>query len=262
MFVCDYFVEILTPKRTDPSSAKALLNTFAERYCRILDMQLGMSIPDNPMGQPRFGLLETCEPLSLPITPEHTIMNLNTFHTKDELDGILKKADQAGLKYILVVRGDGGPKLSKIDPQSIGGSKSVATSMDLLHYIHREYPGRFTTGCAFNHYNPMPYESDRLRKKIDAGAAFVITQPVIEKDRHLDAILELGIPVVVEAWMSKNLELLLKSVGQQKEDGPIDYDPIKNLHALHHKYPENSIYLSMLAFKKQWRSLLPKLSPL
>jgi hypothetical protein len=41
-----------------------------------------------------------------------------------------------GLKYLLVVRGDGGPNLPKLDPKSIGGGRNVATSPDLLRYIN------------------------------------------------------------------------------------------------------------------------------
>jgi len=78
------------------------------------------------MGQPRFSLLEMIERANLPIEPEKIMMNLNTFHTKEELDGLLKKAQDLGLKYLLVIRGDGGPSLSKLDPKSIGGAKSMA----------------------------------------------------------------------------------------------------------------------------------------
>ena len=58
MFTSAYLVEILTPKRTDPIEAKDKINLFAERYYRVLDSGLRLSVPDNPMGQPRFSLLE------------------------------------------------------------------------------------------------------------------------------------------------------------------------------------------------------------
>ena len=106
-------------------------------------------------------------------------MNLNTFHIKEELDGLLKAASNAGLKYLLIVRGDGGPALPKLNPGSIGGKRNVATSIDLLSYINTKHPDVFITGAAFNQYNPIPFETERLRQKINAGAKFVITQPVI-----------------------------------------------------------------------------------
>ncbi|MFZ0133951.1 MAG: methylenetetrahydrofolate reductase [Desulfobacterales bacterium] len=259
MFANAYLVEILTPKRTDLNEAKDKFTLFAERYCRVLDSGLGFSVPDNPMGQPRFGLLEMIEQLGLPVEPEKTVMNLNTFHTKTELDRLLTKAAELGVKYLLVVRGDGGPRLSSLEAKSIGGTKKVATSIDLLRYINTEYQGRFTTGCAYNQYSPMPFELNRLAEKKAAGARFVITQPVIGKDANIDALADYGLPVVIEAWMSTNVALLFKSVriGQDRDNGI--YDPVENLRTLHAAYPGNCIYLSMLGFKQPWRPILPSL---
>jgi methylenetetrahydrofolate reductase (NADPH) len=211
------------------------------------------------MGQTRFSLLEMIEQAQLPVRPEATVMNLNTFHTKEGIDEKLKKAAAMGLKYLLVVRGDGGPNLPKLDPKSIGGARNIATSADLLRYINAEHGGEFVTGCAYNHYNPMPFELDRLREKIEGGAKFVITQPVIGKDPNVESIFGFGIPVVIEAWMSTNLELLFKSVRKPQAQRSEGYDPIDNLRTLHRAYPDSSIYLSMLGFKKQWTGVLPKL---
>jgi methylenetetrahydrofolate reductase (NADPH) len=257
MFTSAYLVEILTPKRTDPIEAKDKINLFAERYYRVLDSGLGLSVPDNPMGQPRFNLLEMIEQLGLPVETERTVMNLNTFHTKAELDRLLTTAADLGVTYLLVVRGDGGPKLSKLDAKSIGGTKNVATTIDLLRYINTKYRGTFTTGCAYNQYSPMPFESDRLTEKTAAGAHFVITQPVIGKDPNIDALFGYGIPVVIEAWMSTNLELLFRSVRKSGDEKAKNYDPGANLQMLHEAYPDSCIYLSMLGFKKRWHPILP-----
>lgn len=82
---------------------------------------------------------------------------------KKELDSLLDRAADASLKHILVVRGDGGPLLSKLDPAAIGSEKSVATSIDLIRHIHASYPGRFNTGAAFNPCKPLRIEMDRMR---------------------------------------------------------------------------------------------------
>jgi len=259
MFECAYLVEMLTPKLIDAPDAKATINVFAERYYRVLDAGVGISVPDNPMGQPRLSLLETIEQADLPVRPERTVMNLNTFHTKEALDTLLNKAAKKGIKYLLIIRGDGGPKLSQLDPQSIGGAKNVATSIDLIRYINREYTGQFVTGCAYNQYNPMPFESDRLQEKIEAGARFVITQPVMGKDPNIDALFAFGLPVIIEAWMSQNVDLLFKGIRKEKDERAHGYDPINNLRVLHEAYPDKCIYLSMLGYKKEWRAILPRL---
>jgi hypothetical protein len=64
---------------------------------------------------------------------------------------------------------------------------------------------------------------------------------------------------VIEAWMSKNVDLLLRSVRKTGDERATEYDPLLNLQLLHEAYPDSCIYLSMLGFKKQWRPILPSL---
>ena len=259
MFNLPYIIELLSPKRTQDDSVERFLNRFEKRYQRIIEAGCGVSIPDNPMGQPRLGALESIERRGLAIDSDKVVMNLNTFHAKPELDGLLQKAAEANLKFILVVRGDGGPLLSTIDPKSIGGTHGVATSIDLIRYINTEYPDRFITGAAFNPYKPMPFELNRMQQKIEAGAKFVVTQPIIGKDESVDRLKDFNVEIVVEAWMSANIDLLYKSVGKQKDTKAADYDPVKNLKRLHDFYPVSSVYLSMLSFKQNWPEILPRL---
>ena len=259
MFNHPYFIELLTPKLSTGDYIDAYLDRFAERYRRIIEAGCGVSIPDNPMGQPRLGALESFDLGGLSVASDKVVMNLNTFHTKTELDKLLQKAAEANLKYILVVRGDGGPQLPKLDARSIGGKRSVATSIDLIGYINIEYAGQFITGAAFNPYNPMPFELDRMKQKIYAGAKYAVTQPVIGKDESIDMLKDLRIAIVVEAWMSNNIDLLYRSDGKKKDRKAENYDPIENLKALHEFYPQCSVYLSMLSFKQDWGKILPRL---
>jgi methylenetetrahydrofolate reductase (NADPH) len=259
MFNYPYLIELLSPKRSTDDQFEALLDRFAERYRRIIDAGCGVSIPDNPMGQPRLGALESFDLRGLSVDSNKVVMNLNTFHTKSELDELLRKAAKASLKYILVVRGDGGPLLPKLDAKSIGGSRSVATSIDLIRYINNEFFGQFITGAAFNPYNPMPFELNRMKQKIDAGAKYAVTQPIIGKDKSVEMLQDLNIAIVIEAWMSRNIDLLYRSVGKNKDEKAEKYDPVENLKALHKFYPQCSVYLSMLSFKQEWHEILPRL---
>ena len=259
MFNYPYLVELLSPKRSTADQIEGFLDRFAERYRRVIDAGCGISIPDNPMGQPRLGALEAIDLRGLSVVPEKVMMNLNTFHTKSELDDLLKKAVNANLKYILVVRGDGGPLLPKIDPKSIGGKFNVATSIDLIRYINTHYRDQFITGAAFNPYNPMPFELNRMKQKIDAGAKYAVTQPILGKDENVDRLKDFNIAVVVEAWMSNNIDLLYRSVGKEKDEKAEGYNPFDNLKALHESYPECCVYLSMLSFKQDWQNMLPRL---
>jgi len=259
MFDYPYIVELLSPKRAVEGGAdKQHFDGFAGRFQRIIAAGFGLSIPDNPMGQPRMGALASIGLKKLHLDPDKVVMNLNTFHTKKELDEILKTAVIAKLKYILVIRGDGGPLLSKVEPKSIGGTKNVATSIDLIRYINVEFSGQFITGAAYNPYKPVSFELKHMEKKIEAGAKFAVTQPIIGRDQSVDELQLLNIPIIVEAWMSKNIDLLYKSVGKEKAETAGNFDPIDNLKALHMYYPECCVYLSMLSFKQDWRQILPR----
>ncbi len=259
MFNYPYIVELLSPKRSiEDRAIEQQLDRFADRYQKILDAELGLSIPDNPMGQPRMGALETIGVKNLLLDPDKVIMNLNTFHTKSELDEILTTAAIAKLKYILVIRGDGGSLLSKLDPKSIGGKRSVVTSIDLIRYINEEFAGKFITGAAYNPYKPISFELKHMEEKIEAGAKFAVTQPIIDRDESVDELKLLNIPIIVEAWMSKNIDLLYRSVGKEIDEMAENYDPIKNLKALHAIYPQCCVYLSMLSFNQDWDQILPR----
>jgi methylenetetrahydrofolate reductase (NADPH) len=70
---------------------------------------------------------------------------------------------------------------------------------------------------------------------------------------------DLNIAIVIEAWMSRNIDLLYRSVGKNRDEKAEKYDPVENLRALHRFYPQCSVYLSMLSFKQEWHEILPRL---
>jgi hypothetical protein len=55
----------------------------------------------------------------------------------------------------------------------------------------------------------MPFEPNRMKQKIDAGAKHAVTQPIFGKDKAAEK-----------------------------------YDPVENLKALHKFYPQSCVYLS------------------
>ena len=259
MFDYPYLIELLTPRRPQKNGIEGVLERFATKFRKIMASGCGVSIPDNPMGQPRLSALDCVEHTGLKIDPRKFVMTLNTFHTEDELNALLEKASAAKLRYILVVRGDGGPRLPRLDPRRIGGKHSVATSMDLIRFINTQFKTQFVTGAAFNPYKPMPHEYHRVEQKVEAGAEFIITQPIIGKNKHVSQLEKLGIPIVIEAWMSTNIDLFLKSVGIRSDDLLDRFDPVDNLKSLHKFYPSSCVYLSMLPFDEDWRRSLPRI---
>jgi methylenetetrahydrofolate reductase (NADPH) len=250
-----YHVEILPPKQ-DSEKLDADLEAFAAKYQRVLDSGYCACITDNAMGKASFQATELISELGLEVRPEQLLVHLNTFHAKDVLDEILDLCYQKGVRYLLAVTGDGSERLTKLHPADVGFPElQSVTSVELLRYIHRRHPGRFVTGVAFNPYEPEEHEFAKLGRKIEAGATFVITQPVLERHAVVDKLLATcALPVVLEAWMSRKLHLLSECVGYPiPEDAP--YDPMACLAALHSNYPQCGMYLALLGFKTQYDQL-------
>jgi methylenetetrahydrofolate reductase (NADPH) len=242
-------IEVLTPKQ-DSTDLDGDLAKFADKYRTVMGSGHVICITDNPMGMLSFQATEIIPELGLPVLPEQIVVHLNTFHTREHLDEILGKAVELGIRYLLVVSGDGSERLPRLSPESIGMKCNAVTSVELLQHIYREYPGKFELGVAFNPYEPQDHEIAKMRRKVDAGARYIITQPVIGRDDRLDALDKFRLPVVIDAWMSKKLHLLSSCVGYEiPEDTP--YDPIANLRALRSAYPNHGLYLALLGFKTQ-----------
>lgn len=249
-----YLIELLTPKQTN-DDFEARLEVFAERYRRILAAGAVVSIPDNPLGNLHFTAPEVVDFLDLPVDPERTLLHLNSFHRKTDLNAFLDWSAGKGLKNLLVVSGDGGPRLPRLEPADIGIEAKTVTAVELLRYIEGEFPGVFACGVAFNQFDPPEHELDRLERKIEAGARFVITQPVIGRDPTVAALADYQLPVFAGAWMSPRLELLGECVGREAT-AQNAYDPVENLAELHRAYPRFGLYLALLSFKRDWSDLL------
>jgi methylenetetrahydrofolate reductase (NADPH) len=248
-----FHVEILSPKQST-LKLEDDLRAFADKYRQVIDAGYVVCIPDNAMGLLAFQGIELIDELELPAPPLQVSVHLNTFHTKKEFDGMLGRAAAVGLRHLLVISGDGSPRLPKLSGKDLGYDVAAVTSVELLKYIHREYSGAFEIGVAFNPYEPREHEMDKLRRKVDAGAAFITTQPIIEADPCIETLQQFGLPVVVEAWMSKKLHLLSDCVGYEiPEDTP--YDPMANLEALIRNYPGCGFYLAICGFKTQFPHL-------
>jgi len=250
-----YHVEILPPKQASQKLDDDL-ERFRQKYEKVMDAGYIACITDNAMGNLAFQGTELIEELSLQVKPGQVMIHLNTFHTKQDLDLILSTCRDKGITDLLVVSGDGSERLPKLAPEDIGYTDvESVTSVELLKYIHREFPDTFSLGVAFNPYEPPEHEFAKMNRKMAAGAQYVITQPVIDEHAAVNRLIEdYDAPVVVEAWMSKKLHLLSDAVGYEiPEDTP--YDPMENLKTLHRNYDGCGFYLALLGFKTQYPEL-------
>lgn len=250
-----YHVEILPPKQ-ETEKLMDDLQLFADKYKRVMASGYCACLTDNAMGNLAFQGTEVIEEMGLEVIPEQVMIHLNTFHTLENLHEILDFCKVRGIKYLLIISGDGSDRLPKLQPSDLGaageGAKSV-TSVELLKYIGLQYPGDFVLGVAFNPYEPPEHEFAKMARKLAAGATFIVTQPVIERNTIVDELLEKypDVPVIVEAWMSKKLYLLSDAVGYPIPEDT-EFDPIATLVELHRIYPHCGVYLSLLGFKTQY----------
>jgi len=248
-----YHIEVLPPKQ-DTEKLEEDLERFSNKYLRVMDSGYCACITDNAMGLLSFQGTEIIEELELPVIAKQVMIHLNTFHRKDDLDNILDLCKSKGIRYLLIITGDGSERLPKLRPSDIGATDvESVTSVELLKYINREYPDTFILGVAFNPYEPEEHEFEKMKRKIKAGATFIITQPLIERNEVVDRLLQKypEIPVIVEAWMSRKLYLLSEAVGYEIPENT-EFDPIATLKMLHKLYPDCGVYLSLLGFKTQY----------
>ena len=250
-----FHVELIPPKQ-DSQKLEEDLQLFASKFERVMASGFTASITDNAMGLLAFQGHECIEELGLRARPGQVLIHLNTFHTKENLDEILTACERLGINSVLAISGDGSPRLPKLLPSDVEaeGVASV-TSVELTRYIRKHYPS-FTVGVAFNPYEPEADEFEKLKRKLDAGASFVITQPIIEKNAVTDRMLEKypELPVFIEAWMSKKLFLLSDVVGYPiPEDAA--FDPLATLDQLRDFYPDCGLYLSLVGFKTQYEAI-------
>ncbi len=250
-----YRTEISPPKQS-PEKLGERLARFGERFKTATEAGFEVCITDNAMGRLCFQGNELLEELSL--AGCQAMVHLNTFHSLTDLHWILESCAKLGVKELLIVSGDGAPRLPKLKPSEVGGSGAAATSVELLAYVKRNFGGCFTLGAAFNQYEPESHETEKLKRKLDAGAEFIITQPVIGRHAALDSLLKwLPVPMIVEAWMSPKLELLKDCVGYDpgaELSGP--FDPLACLREVERNYPDCGVYLALLDLKSQLPEIL------
>lgn len=245
-------IEIIPPKQ-DSQKLEDDLALFADKINRVMASGFTASITDNAMGLLAFQGPECIEELKLRVNPESVLIHLNTFHTRKNLDDILAACRRLGIRSILAVSGDGSPRLPRLQPGDVGAEgMACVTSVELIRYIRRRFPD-FIVGAAFNPYEPQAHEFEKLERKLAAGASFLITQPIIDRNPVVDRLLAShpGLPVTIEAWMSRKLHLLSDVVGYPIPENA-EYDPIATLQRLQAEYPQCGFYLSLLGFKTQY----------
>lgn len=132
-----YHVEIIPPKQ-DSLKLEEDLETFASKLARVRESGFTASITDNAMGLLAFQGHECIEELGLDIDPEKILIHLNTFHTKRNLEEILEACGRLGIFNLLVVSGDGSPRLPKLLPEDVEAEDTASLSRNNSDKLRRK----------------------------------------------------------------------------------------------------------------------------
>jgi methionine synthase I (cobalamin-dependent)/5,10-methylenetetrahydrofolate reductase len=214
-------VEITPPKGIDPEPM------FAQ--CRALKAAGvdAVNVPDGPRAQSRMGSLLS----GLMIEQQVGIESVVHYACRDRnLLGMLSDllgAAAAGLKNLLLITGDP-PKMGPYpDATAVFDIDSIGLT-NLVARLNRGLdPGgnalgrttKFVIGVGANPTAPdLERELKRLHWKLDAGAEFIVTQPVFDLaqiDHFLKRTAEWKVPVVAGLWplvSLRNAEFLANEV--------------------------------------------------
>ncbi|MGE5619675.1 MAG: bifunctional homocysteine S-methyltransferase/methylenetetrahydrofolate reductase [Sphingomonadaceae bacterium] len=223
-------VEMDPPKGVNPSKllkAAAMLNEVG------VD---AVNIADSPMARVRM----SCLALGFLVKQHVGVETILHFTTRDRnlmaIQSELIGAHAVGIRAILALTGDP-PRLGDYP-----GATAVydVDSIGLIQIVKRLNEGRdwrgnsigeptnFLVGCALNpNADDLDLELERFRKKLEAGADFVMTQPVYDLDtlkRTLDRVGRVDVPIllgVLPLQSSRHAEYLHNEVPGITIPGPI-----------------------------------------
>jgi methionine synthase I (cobalamin-dependent)/5,10-methylenetetrahydrofolate reductase len=214
-------VELIPPRGWDVTT---LLSDARRIRLAGVDM---VSIPDTPRGLSRMGSLPAATLVSrevgLEVVAHYACRDRNMLGMISDLLG----AAAAGVRNVLVVTGDLSPAGPYPDHTAVFDIDSIGLTNVLSRLNHGIDPGghpvepatEFVIGVALNPgAADAEREARRFQWKLDAGAEFVITQPVFEGEslRPFRASGSFGpVPILVGLWplaSLRNAEFLANEV--------------------------------------------------
>jgi methylenetetrahydrofolate reductase (NADPH) len=181
-------VEILPPAGAHAAAKLASLEAF-----RGLAFH-AFSVPSNPVARPYLDALAFCS-LVQRATGRATILHCTTRdHNRLSLQGLLWGARASGLGTILAATGDMIALERRATTTSVG-------DLDVFGLVRLARDSGLQVGVVLDprpHEGGLPRQVERLRHKVEAGAQFVVTQPVYAREdaRELAEALK-GIPLPV-----------------------------------------------------------------
>jgi homocysteine S-methyltransferase len=199
-------VEILPPKGCDLSE---VLDRVHQLKAAGVDV---VNVPDGPRAMMRMSVLATCSiierEVGLETIPHYCCRDRNLLGMMSDLLG----AHAMGLRNLLIVTGDP----PRMGPYPDATAVFDIDSVGLTNLVYRLNHGldlgdhslgsatSFFHGVGVNHASVDPdYEIHHFEWKVDAGAQFVVTQPVFDVQaflEFLERIAHVRIPAIAGVW--------------------------------------------------------------
>ncbi len=183
-------IEVVPPDGPDPLKVLAALESLAALPF------YGFSVATNPVAKPRMSAMALCAMIQQR-TQKPAILHLTTRdHNRLSLQGELWGAKALGLDTVMVASGDFVAFKDR-------GHTTTVRDADVYGLVRMAREAGLRTGVVFDTHpenNGLARAVEHLRRKVDAGAQFAVTQPVYDEtgaDEIADATRPIGIPVVM-----------------------------------------------------------------
>jgi len=183
-------VEVVPPAGPDAEPLLSTLATLGELSVT------GFSVATNPVAKPRMSAMALCV-LIRNRTKRPAILHVTTRdHNRLSLQGMLWGARALGIDTVMAATGD----------FVALGERATTTSVndvDVFALVEMARAAGLRTGVVLDfrpESNGLAAEVDRLKRKVDAGAQFVVTQPVYDRigaEELAAATRHVGIPVIL-----------------------------------------------------------------
>jgi len=184
------FIEVVPPAGPDAAPLLDQLKSAAELPIHAF------SIATNPVAKPRMSAMATCT-LTQQTTGKPAVLHCTTRdHNRLSLQGMLWGAQALGIHTILAATGDMVAFTDRLNTTTV-------RDLDVMGLVTMARQSGMQTGVVIDPHpeaNGFDLAIDRLVQKVDAGAQFVVTQPIydlVSADAMADATQKAGIPIIM-----------------------------------------------------------------
>jgi homocysteine S-methyltransferase len=183
-------IEVVPPEGPDPINVMTSLKSIAALPF------YGFSVATNPVAKPRMSAMALCA-LIQQGTHKPTILHLTTRdHNRLSLQGELWGAKALGIETVLVATGD----FVALNDRHV---TTTVHDADVYVLVRMARQAGLQTGVVFDTHpeiNGLAQAVDHLKRKVDSGAQFAVTQPIYNEagaDEIAEATNNIGIPVIM-----------------------------------------------------------------